>query len=132
MNLLELMSGNLIDPTLIRGIAQLPRKGVLFKDARNETLAFEPELDPFYQKAIVKAVVQVLKAGKEWQQPDWMAEYAKADKAREAAKQGLKTPRVSRTPPGLGGCALLPDPSPLIARCDRGDFFVAPESMENP
>ena len=90
MNLLELMSGNLIDPTLIRGIAQLPRKGVLFKDARNETLAFEPELDPFYQKAIVKAVVQVLKAGKEWQQPDWMAEYAKADKAREAAKQGLK------------------------------------------
>jgi len=89
MNLLELKSGNIIDPTQIRGITKLPRKGVIFKDARNETLAYEAEVDPFYQDVIVRVVVQVLKAGKDWTPPDWAAEYAKADKAREAAKPQL-------------------------------------------
>lgn len=86
MNLLELKSGNIIDPTQIRGISKLSRKGVIFKDARNATLAYEAEPDPFYQEVIVRVIVQVLKAGKDWVQPDWVAEYAKADKAREAAK----------------------------------------------
>lgn len=86
MNLLEMKSGNVLDPFLIRGVVKFPGKGVVFKNEYNKTLVYEAEPDAFYQDAIVKAVVQVLRAGKSWQQPDWAAEYAKADKAREAAK----------------------------------------------
>lgn len=87
MNLLEMKSGNVLDPFLIRGIVKFAGKGVVFKNEYNKTLVYEPEADPFYQDAIVKAVVRVLRAGKAWEQPDWVAEYAKADKAREAARQ---------------------------------------------
>lgn len=89
MNLLELKSGNLIDPTQIRGVKKVPGKGVVFTDVRNALLAYEVEPDPFRQDALVKAIVQVLRAGKDWSQPDWVVEYAKADKAREAAKPQL-------------------------------------------
>lgn len=92
MNLLEMKSGNVVDPFLIRGIVKFSGKGVVFKNEYNKTLVYEPEADPFYQDALVKAVVQVLRAGKTWPQPDWVAEYAKADKAREAAKAPSKTP----------------------------------------
>ncbi len=86
MNLLEMKSGNVVDPFLIRGIVKFAGKGVVFKNEYNKTLVYETEPDPYYQDALVKAVVQVLRAGKTWPQPDWAAEYAKADKAREAAK----------------------------------------------
>jgi len=86
MNLLEMKSGNVIDPFLIRGIVKFPGKGVMFKNEYNKALAYEIEPDPYYQDALVKAVVQVLRARNSWLQPDWAAEYAKADKAREAAK----------------------------------------------
>ena len=92
MNLLEMKSGNVLDPFLIRGIVKFSGKGVVFKNEYNKTLVYEPEADPFYQDALVKAVVQVLRSGKSWPQPDWAAEYAKADKAREAAKVPSKTP----------------------------------------
>ncbi|MDD3352258.1 hypothetical protein [Zoogloea sp.] len=86
MNLLEMKSGNVLDPFLIRGIVKFPGKGVVFKNEYNKTMVYEPETDPFNQDALVKAVVQVLRAGKAWEQPDWAAEYAKADKARAEAK----------------------------------------------
>ena len=86
MNLLEMKSGNVVDPFLIRGIVKFPGKGVVFKNEYNKTLVYEAEPDAFYQDALVKAVVQVLRARNSWLPPDWAAEYAKADKAREAAK----------------------------------------------
>ncbi len=86
MNLLEMKSSNAVDPFLIRGIVKFPGKGVVFKNEYNKTLVYEAEPDAFYQDALVKAVVQVLRAGKAWLQPDWAAEYAKADKARAEAK----------------------------------------------
>ncbi len=92
MNLLEMKSGNVVDPFLIRGIVKFAGKGVVFKNEYNKTLVYEAEADPYYQDAMVKAVVQVLRSGKTWPQPDWAAEYAKADKAREAAKVPSKTP----------------------------------------
>jgi len=86
MNLLEMKSGNVFDPALIRGIVKFPSKGIVFKNEYNKTIVYEPEPDSFNQDAVVKAVVEVLKAGKSWQQPDWSVEYAKAAKARETAK----------------------------------------------
>lgn len=86
MNLIEMKSGNVVDPFLIHGIVKYPGKGVMFKNEYNKNLVYESEADPYYQNAIVKAVVKVLKDRKTWVQPDWDAEYAKADKAREAAK----------------------------------------------
>lgn len=86
MNLLEMKSGNVFDPALIRGIVKFPGKGVVFKNEFNKTLVYEPEPDAFNQDAVVKVVIEVLKAGKMWQQPDWVAVYAQAAQAREAAK----------------------------------------------
>lgn len=102
MNLLEMKSGNVTDPYLIRGIVKFPGKGVVFRNEYNKTLVYEPEADPIYQDAIVKGVVTVLKAGKSWQQPDWVAEYAKADKAREAAKAAADN-KVGNAVPGGNG-----------------------------
>lgn len=84
-NVLETKSGNVFNPALVHGIVKFPGKGVVFRNEYNKTLVYEPEPDSFYQDAIVKAVVQILRAGKNWPHPDWAAEYAKADKARAEA-----------------------------------------------
>lgn len=86
MDLLEMKSGNVMDPALIRGIVKFPGKGIVFKNEYNKSMIYEPEPDSFNQDAVVKAVVVVLKARKAWEQPDWVAVYAQAAQAREAAK----------------------------------------------
>jgi len=86
MNLLEMKSGNVFDPALIHGIVKFAGKGIVFKTEYNRTLVYEPEPDSFNQDAVVKAVIVILKAGKSWEQPDWVAVYAQAAKAREAAE----------------------------------------------
>jgi hypothetical protein len=84
-------SGNVFDPALIHGIVKFAGKGIVFKNEYNKTMVYEPEPDSFNQDAIVKAVIVVLRAGKSWEQPDWVVKYAKAAKAREAAKTAKAT-----------------------------------------
>jgi hypothetical protein len=60
MNLLEMKSGNVLDAFLIRGIVKFPAR-VLCSRIRSRRWSYEPETDPFYQDALVKAVVQVLR-----------------------------------------------------------------------
>lgn len=83
--LLELISGNQIAPHLIQGIVKFPGKGVVFRNEFNKILAFEQEPDPVRQDVIVRVVGEIVNSGKNWQQPDWTAEFAKI--ARPAVEQ---------------------------------------------
>lgn len=98
MTLLETPSGHMINPSLVQAVVMFAGKGVVFRNEFNKTQFYEPEPDPFYQKAMVRAFSEVLKAGRAWQQPNWKDVYAEADKKREAAKVPSAMPDVKGRP----------------------------------
>lgn len=98
MALVVMVSGNALDPVLVRGISKFPGKGVAFRNADNKMLCYEAEPDPFYQDVIVNAIVRLEKEGRSAAQPDWEALFAQADMKREAAKAAANKGGSNATP----------------------------------
>ncbi len=73
--LLQLSSGNLIDPFQIKAVIKFAGKGVMFRNEYNKIITFEPEVNQARQEVIVKVIYDIVQAGKHWQAPDWDAEF---------------------------------------------------------
>ncbi|MES2879535.1 MAG: hypothetical protein V4713_14060 [Pseudomonadota bacterium] len=73
-NLLQLPNGNLIARSSIKGVVKFPNKGVALRNEFNKFLDFIREPDAAAQDLIVKVLLSVLSAGREWTQPNWADE----------------------------------------------------------
>lgn len=80
-DLCELSNDNLHDPANIRGVVKFPGKGVAIRNEFNKMLDFIKEPDPARQQVIVNVLREVIRQGRDWKQPNWEAEFAKAQKA---------------------------------------------------
>lgn len=69
--LLELQSGDLLAPSLIKRIVTFYLKGVGLFNAENELIAYIPEKDAGRQGLIVKRLKTVVNSGRSWTQPNW-------------------------------------------------------------
>lgn len=76
-SLLVLPHGNLIDPSLIKGVVKFKAKGVALRNEFNKILDFIPEVDARRQQIIVIVLLRIIK-DRNWEQPDWEAEFATA------------------------------------------------------
>lgn len=88
MKVLELSNGNLVAPESIRGVVKFAGKGVAIRNEFNKMLDFIKEPEAARQQIIVDVLRGILQQGRDWKQPDWAAELAKADKeAPQPAKK---------------------------------------------
>jgi len=74
---LILPHGNLITPALIRGVVKFKGKDVALRNEFNKIQDFIPETDGRRQQIIVDCLLRVM-SKRDWDQPDWEAEFATA------------------------------------------------------
>lgn len=74
---LVLPHGNLITPSLIRGVVKFKGKGVALRNEFNKIQDFIPETDARRQQIIVDCLLRVM-SKRDWDQPDWDTEFATA------------------------------------------------------
>lgn len=86
--LLKLKSGSSFDPSLVAGIVKFAKKGVVIRNEYNKIIVFEPEVDPERQNVIADVIGDIVNIGRDWQQPDWDAEFAKIGKPSADVKSG--------------------------------------------
>ncbi len=78
--LLKLKSGSSFDPSLVAGIVKFAKKGIVIRNEYNKIIVFEPEVDADRQNVIADVIGNIVNSGRDWQQPDWDAEFAKIGK----------------------------------------------------
>ncbi|WP_343622398.1 hypothetical protein [Roseateles puraquae] len=74
---LSLPNGNLIAPSLIKGVIKFPGKGIALRNEFNKILDFVQETDERRQAVVMRVIGRVL-SRRDWVQPDWDAEFAEA------------------------------------------------------
>lgn len=74
---LSLPNGNLIAPSLIKGVIKFPGKGIALRNEFNKILDFVQETDERRQAVVMRVLSRVL-SQRGWVQPDWDAEFAEA------------------------------------------------------
>lgn len=74
---LILPNGNLINPQLIQGVMKFPGKGVALRNEFNKILDFLRYPDERHQTIIITILHRVMST-RNWDQPDWEAEFATA------------------------------------------------------
>lgn len=79
---LRLPNGNLIAPSLIKGVIKFPAKGVALRNEFNKIVDFIQEPDIRRQAVIMRVLGNVL-SRRDWVQPDWDAELAEVQPADE-------------------------------------------------
>jgi len=64
----------------VAGIVKFAKKGVVIRNEYNKIIVFEPEVDADRQNVIADVIGNIVNSGRDWQQPDWDAEFAKISK----------------------------------------------------
>lgn len=88
MALLILENGNAVSPYLIKGMRRLDGARFVILNEYGKLIDIEerkettPEATRAVSEAFMRALVEVIKAGRRWKQPDWVA-------VREEAVAGL-------------------------------------------
>lgn len=90
--LLKLKSGSSFDPSLVAGIVKFAKKGVVIRNEYNKIIVFEPEIDAERQNVIADVIGNIVNSGRDWQQPDWDAEFAKIGKPVTDTKPNTNVP----------------------------------------
>ncbi|MBS0356812.1 MAG: hypothetical protein JSR83_23260 [Proteobacteria bacterium] len=75
--LLVLPNKNLIDPTMIHGVIRFPNKGIALRNEYNKICDFLKYPDEREQRIIIEVLHRILNT-RDWEQPDWDAEFATA------------------------------------------------------